>query len=432
MQQKQIWHNLSVKEVLVRLKAGERGLSEKEAEKRLAKFGLNKLPEGKRISRFKIFLDQFKSPLIYILVIAAIVTLVLTAYTDALVISIAIFINAIFGAWEENKACRTLEKLKKILKTKAVVLRDRHLKEVWQEKVVIGDIVILSPGSKVPADGRLIEARNLKINEAVLTGEWLAARKNIKTLSKETPLADRDNMVYAGTLVEDGQGKMVVVATGTETETGKVSQILEETEEEETPLKKKLFRFSKTIGKLFIIFCLAIFVGGILRQGSFLEMFEAAIAIAVGGIPEALPITLTVILAIGMERILRKKGLVRRLSSVETLGSTSIICCDKTLTLTQGKMVMSQIITGQDAVSLEEFQSPKADIKDKQTCELALKIASLCNEAYVENPEEALEKWIIRGGPTDRALIEGPLQVGISKSELEKEMPFVALSLIHI
>ena len=397
-----LWYNLSFEEVVKKLNSDpEKGLSEKEVKSRQEKFGKNLIPEQLPFSSLRLFLEQFKSPLIYILIIAGIVTLALKAWTDAIVIFLAIFINALFGFWQERKTSKILEKLKKVLKTKATVLREGQKMEIFQEELLPGDIIYLKAGDKVPADGRLIEAENLKISEAVLTGEWIPSQKTTKILPKETPLADRENMVYMGSLVEAGFGKAICTETGERTEAGKIALLVQKTKEEKTPLQRKLTGFGKIIGILIGVICFFIFVGGLLREGDPLEMFEASVAIAVGGTPEALPIMMTIILTVGMERILRKKGLVRKLSSVETLGSTQIICFDKTKTLTQGKMELAKIVSEDE--------------------NLALKIAVLCNEGFIENPKDSKENWKIRGSPTDKALLKAGIERGLLKPELEKK-----------
>lgn len=419
------WHNLSATDVLEKLKSSKKGLSSDEVKSRQEEFGLNQLSGKKQISRWKILIDQFKSPMIYILLIASGITLVLKEYTDSIVIFAAVFVSVMFGFWEENKTSNTLEKLKNILRTKATVLRDGQPREVWQEEIVPGDIVLISHGGRVPADGRIVEALDLSVSEAILTGEWLPAKKRTKNEAKNTPLADRDNMVYAGTLVESGQGKFVVTATGNKTETGKISQILEDTEEEKTPLQRRLAKLGSLLAEVFVVLCAIVFVGGIWRGGGAVEMFEAAIAIAVAGIPEAMPITMTVVLAIGMERILKRKGLVRRLSSVETLGSTSVICCDKTLTLTEGKMSMNRVITRDEDNLLKDLVPQKEGIDKNKDLYKLLKLSSLANEAYVENSNDDIENWEVRGAPTDRALLSGPLALGISKVDFEKDLGFI-------
>lgn len=396
------WHSLSIEEITQKLKVDlKKGLSEKEAKKRIEKFGKNVISKEKKLTNLKIFISQFKSPLIYILIVAGIITFFLGKKTDTLVILIAVLINTFFGFWEERKTAKVLEKLKKVLKTKATVLRGGVKKEIFKEDLVVGDIIFLRAGDRVPADGRLIESNNLKISEAILTGEWIPAQKRTEILPADTPLADRDNMVYMGCLVEDGEGKAVVVATGKNTETGKIATLIRETKEEKTPLQRKLSHFSKIIGILISLICVFIFLGGVMRGENILEMFETGVAIAVGGIPEALPVMMTVVLAVGMERILRKKGLIRKLSSVETLGSTSIICFDKTRTLTEGKMEIAEIISENE--------------------KLALKVAVLCNEAFIENPKDPPERWKIKGSPTDICLLRGGAKRNILKPLLEKK-----------
>ncbi|HOK35544.1 MAG TPA: HAD-IC family P-type ATPase [Candidatus Pacearchaeota archaeon] len=398
-----MWHSLSPEEVIKKLKTNsQKGLSEKEAKKRQQEFGKNKLPEEKTLSSFKIFLEQFKSPLIYILLISGIITLFLKEYTDSIVIFAAVILNAIVGFIQENKASEALRKLKKVLSIKSLVLRDGRKEEILADNLVPGDIILLKAGDKVPADGRLIEIHDLKINEAALTGEWLPATKKIDLLPENTPLADRDNMVYMGTVVEDGRGKAVVTEIGEKTEIGKISALVKETKEEKTPYQKKLANFSKIIGIIIGVICVGIFVEGMLTGGEFVEMFTTAVAVAVAGIPEGLPVAMTLILATGMQRIFQKKGLVRRLASAETLGSTSIICSDKTGTLTEAKMQVA------------EFYPQN---KEK----LAFKIAILSSEAFVENPEEPPEKWKIRGLPTERALVIAAAKKGIFQNQVSKD-----------
>ncbi|UZE93042.1 MAG: HAD-IC family P-type ATPase [Candidatus Nealsonbacteria bacterium] len=415
------WHNLEIEEVERILRTNiEKGLSEKEVKLSLKEFGKNELPKEKPLSRLRIFLEQFKSPLIYILLIAGIITLVLKEFTDAIVIFGAVFLNTVVGYIQENKASKTLKELKKLVKYTAEVLREGNLKIIDSSELVPGDIIILNPGDKVPADGRIIESHNLKTNEMTLTGEWLSAEKKADVLTKETPLADRDNMVYMGTIVEDGKGKAVVVETGVQTEIGKIATMIKETPEEKTPYQKKIARFSGAIGIIIGIVCFGIFIEGIITGGEFIEMFIIAVAVAVAAIPEGLPVAMTVILALGMQRILKKGGLVRKLSSAETLGSTSIICTDKTATLTEGKMKVNRIITpGQ---ILEKKPNEKAEF-------LTLKIAALTSEAFIENPESPREEWILRGRPTDKALLEAGIEAGFNqKKEFEKkkiaELPF--------
>ena len=395
--EKILWHTLDFKEVAKVLRTNlQEGLSDIEVEKRKRAFGSNKLPEKKPISSFWLFLSQFKSPLVYILLIGAIVTFLFHEFTDCLVILGAVFLNTIVGFLQEKKAQNTLRALKKVVKHKAEVLRGGKLKIIDSEELVPGDIIILNPGERVPADGRLIEAHRLKINEMALTGEWMPANKHTDILPEETPLADRDNMVYMGTIVESGFGRAIVVNIGENTEIGKVAKLIKETKEEKTPYQRKLAHFSKIIGIIVVIISLFIFIEGMVTLKElplferFKEMFTTAIAVAVAAIPEGLPVAMTIILALGMQKILQRKGLVRKLVAAETLGSTSVIATDKTGTLTEGKMAVAKVIGKKEAI---------------------LKCALLTSEAFIENPQEVKEKWIIRGKPTERALLKASIEL---------------------
>jgi len=404
------WHSISWKEAVSKLGTSEReGLDHLEVVERHRKFGRNLLPEEKPLSKLKIFLEQFKSPLMYILVIAGLAVLMFKDYTDFVVILGAILLNSVVGFFQENKASDALRQLKKVVKISSEVIREGNKKLIDSMDLAKGDILILNPGDKVGADARIIDSDNLKINEMALTGEWLAAEKNSKVLQESTSLADRDNMVYMGTIVEDGKAKAVVTATGVNTEIGKIAQLVYKTKEEKTPLQKKISHLSKIIGLVIVSICFVIFIEGIITGNSFLDMFTIAVAVSVAAIPEGLPVATTVILAIGMQNILKKKGLVRRLSSAETLGSTSIIATDKTGTLTKGEMQVNEIIT----------QSKAEDL-------LALKIAVMCSEAFIENPEDAMDKWVVRGRPTDKALLLAGMQAGINKKMLENKMEKLA------
>ena len=412
------WHHLYINDVAQILNTDlQRGLSEEEAKNRLKKYGFNKLPEEKPLSRLKILLDQFSSPLVFILVIAGIICLIINETTDAIVIFSAVVLDVVVGFFQENKASQILMSLKKVIKHEAEVLRDGHLKVIDSTLIVPGDIVILNAGDKVPADGLLFEAYELTTNEAALTGEWLSAHKAPGRLPQSTPLADRDNMVYMGTIVENGKGKFVVTETGINTEIGKIARMIQETKEEKTPYQKKLANFSKIVGIIILFICAGIFIEGMLTGGNFVEMFVTSIAIDVASIPEGLPVAMTVILAVGMQRILKKGGLVKRLASAETLGSTSIIATDKTATLTEGKMTLKEIIPTMSNAKSEEENN-----------KVILKAAALTSEAFIENPEEAKENWIIRGRPTDKALLEAGIEAGINKQDFEKykllELPF--------
>lgn len=426
MEQKAIpWHAKENEEVLKMLDTDPAtGLSFEEAQKRLEKFGPNKLPEEKPLSQALIFLRQFQSPLIYILVIAGMVTLVLRHFTDAIVIFAAVLLNTAIGFFQENKTSRILQELRRAVKVRAYVLRDGNEKEIEQSELVPGDIFFLKPGSRVPADGRLLESNNLKINESSLSGEWIAAEKSVDVLPDATPLADRDNMVYLGCVVESGWGKAVATATGIASEIGKIAQMVKETSEEKTPYQKKVAHLSKIIGFVIVAVSFLIFALGIAAKRDPFQMFLTSVAVAVAAIPEGLPVAIAVVLALGMQRILKKRGLVRKMIAAETLGGTSIICTDKTGTLTEAKMEVAGIYTARrELLSNGGRYAEELNTNGAESHIRALKIAALTSEAFIENPDEALEKWIIRGRPTDKALLLAAVQAGLNKKELNKEYP---------
>ena len=403
------WHTIGYKEAVKKLESNiSKGLTTKEASERLKKLGRNELPEDKASSQLVVFLHQFKSPLILILLVAGILTFALGEYTDSIVIWGAMMLNTIIGYVQERKASKALEKLNKVLEQKALVIRDGKELEVFQHELVPGDILELTPGNKVSADARIIESWELRVNEAPLTGEWIASLKKDVLLGKETPIADRDNMVYMGGMVETGTGKAIVTGTGTSTELGNVASLVDKVKEERTPYQKRLRRFSWILGAVVAFLASFIFLEGTLLGADIVEMFTLAVAIAVAAVPEGLPIAMTIILAIGMQRILSKKGLVRKLSAAETLGSTSVIATDKTLTLTEGKMEVEEIYT--------------LDISQREEVLVA---SALANEAFIENPDEVFKKWVLRGRPTDIALIKAATEAGISKTEWEKKLPLL-------
>ena len=319
-----------------------------------------------------------------------------------------------------------------MVKIEAQVIREGNEIKTDSENLVPGDIIVLTPGNKVPADGRLIESYNLKTNEAALTGEWLPAEKITDPLPEKTPLADRDNMIYMGSTVEAGKGKALETEIGKNTAIGRVAVLVKEAKETKTPLQRKIKRLSKIIGGVIIAVCIFIFLEGILKGKGWLEMFETSVAVAVAAIPEGLPVAMTVILALGMQRILNRKGLVRKLLAAETLGSTSVIATDKTLTLTEGKMEIFETVTsktkiaGEDKMKWQEIFRKKAD-KDQV---LTMTIAALSNEAFIENPKKSISFWRVQGRPTDKALLMGAALAGLKKPELEKkfskikEIPF--------
>lgn len=368
-----MYYSLPATAALKKLKTKPSGLTEKQAKARLKKYGLNELPPKPPRAVLSIFIDQLKSPLIYILLFALIVTLFLKHFTDSIVISMAVFMNTIFGFIQEYKAQRALISLKEILTPRTEVTREGKVGVIEARFLVPGEIVILKPGYKVPADARLIEAKELKVNEAPLTGESNAVSKFVKALSGDTEVSDQKNMVFWGTSVVSGHAKAVVVATGIKSELGKIAQVLKEQKEEKTPLQRRITELGRflTVGVGLISFL--ILLSGLLFGHSFVEMFTTAVALAVAAIPEGLAVSLTVILTIGMQRILKRKALVRKLVAAETLGSTTVICADKTGTITEGKMRLTHFSAADD--------------------EEAIKVLVLCNN--LEGPTElAIWDWV--------------------------------------
>lgn len=421
------WHNLPSEKVLGILGVDVKtGLNEKEVRKRREYLGLNRLSDEKPLSSFKLFLSEFNNPFIYLLSIAGIITVLLKDYSNTIIIFGTVFLNTLVGFFQEKKTSKILQKLKTTVKTKAVVIREGKEKEIDQKDIVPGDIFLLKSGSKVPADARLISNYNLKVNESSLTGEWLAADKENRVLPSNTPLADRDNMVYMGCLVEDGEGSAVATATGSKTEIGKISRIIRETKQEKTPYQKKIISLSKTIGLLVVLASFLIFIIGIITKREAIEMFLTSVAIAVGATPEGLPVIITIILVLGMQKILKRQGLIRKMVAAETLGNVSVILTDKTGTLTEGKMQLKRIYTWDEEISHDgEKYSAEIDSKNNGGSFLALKIATLCSEAFIEKKGRSKKDWVVRGRATDKALLIAGAEAGFEKKLLEIEEPMV-------
>jgi len=423
------FHSLTIESCLRELKTSATGLTREEAEKRLKKYGPNKLEEEKPLGRLTILLSQFKSPLIYVLLAAAIISFFLREYVDAGVIAGAVILNTIIGFFQENKANRALSKLREMVEHKALVLRDGREIVVDSSQLTIGDIIILQVGNRAPADGRVIEANNLQVNEANLTGESVPSSKSADKLSKGAALADQENMIFGSTIIVRGNGKAVVTSIGAKSEIGKIATLVKATEEEKTPLQLRLLRLSKFLGLAVVFICLFIIAIGVWQGRDFFEMFIVAVAIAVAAIPEGLAVAVTVILVLGMQRILKQKALTRKLVAAETLGSTTVICTDKTGTLTEGKMQVSNIVIGEKEFELRTPGS-RQDKEEAKIVSLALQIGMMCNDAVIENPREKLSQERIIGAPTETALLSAARQSGLDREKLLKiepkidELPF--------
>jgi P-type Ca2+ transporter type 2C len=341
------YYQLATQELLESLKTSEVGLKEEEAKNRLQQFGPNRLAEEEKINRFEIFLHQFKSPLIYILLLAAIVTGFLREYVDTGVILTVLILNALIGYAQERKAEESVRALKKMIVPRARVLRDGKEKEIDSETLVPGDIALLSSGAKIPADIRLFNTVELKIDESILTGESVPVEKSSQPLQEENlSLGDHHNMAFMGTIAVSGRGKGVVVTTGSQTALGRIAQEIREAEVVDAPLQQKFHRFSNRIGLVVLVAGLFLFFIGILIGETLKDMFMTAVAAAVATVPEGLPVVLTIALAVGIRRMARRNAIIRQLPAVETLGSTTVICTDKTGTLTKNEMTVKVVYDG--------------------------------------------------------------------------------------
>jgi Ca2+-transporting ATPase len=429
------FYQLEAKEILRKLNAFETGLTEEEARRRLREYGPNKLTEEEKISKFRIFIHQFASPLIYILLLAALVTLLLREFIDAGVILSVLILNAIIGYVQEFKAEESVRALKRMIVPRARVLREGREKEVNSEELIPGDIVILASGSKVPADIRLLSEIDLKIDESMLTGESLPVDKDPKPLP-EPNLAPGDqlNMAFMGTMVVSGRGRGVVVATGGQTSLGSIAREVREAEVAPTPLQGKFHRFSNRIG-LIVLGAAALLIGiGVLIGEPLKEMFMTAVAAAVATVPEGLPVVLTIALAAGIRRMARKHAIIRLLPAVETLGSTTVICTDKTGTLTQNEMTVKVAFDGEHVFEATgSGYSPKGEFlhewvpateKERENLNICLRIGLLCNESYLfeENGE-----YKVNGDPTEGALIVSAMKGGLKPEEEKREYPQVSV-----
>ncbi|MDI6655049.1 MAG: calcium-transporting P-type ATPase, PMR1-type [Candidatus Hydrothermarchaeota archaeon] len=407
------WHSLKVEEVFERLETSPRGLSAIEAKERLKKFGYNELKEAKKISPFEIFVAQFKNVLILILLAAVAISAAIGEAADAAVIFIIVFFAAVLGFVQEYKAERAMEALKKLAAPTARVLRGGWEAGIPAREVVPGDVVLLRMGGKIPADARLIEAVNLKVEESALTGESVAVEKVTHAIAAEAVLGDRKNLVYMGTSVAYGRGKGIAVATGMKTEFGKIASMLQEVEKRRTPLQENLDRLGKTLVNVALVVVAIIVALGIMRGEEILTMFIWGVALAVAVVPEALPAVVTISLAVGVQRMVKRNALIRKLPAVETLGSTSVICSDKTGTLTQDKMTVRRIYVNDRKIEVEG-----KPVKPDEHLTMLLRIAALCNDAKLLENE-------IRGDPTEGALLVAAAKGGIFQEEENLRFPRV-------
>lgn len=407
-----MYYKKNKKEVLTEFDVNlEKGLSDNLVKERMSKYGLNKLKEGKKKSVAELFFAQLNDPLIYILIIAAIVSGFMGEISDTVIIMAVVVLNAVIGVSQEIKAEKSMEALKSLTTPKAYVIRNGETVEIDSENIVPGDIVVLDAGRFIPCDLRLIETVNMQVEESALTGESVPVNKDADLIIDEekVPLGDRKNLAFSSTLVTNGRGKGVAIATGMDTEIGKIADMLQE-EDEETPLQKKLADIGKLLGIIALAICAAMFLIAVFQKRDIFEMFLTAVSLAVAAIPEGLPAIVSIVLAIGMQKMVKKNAIVRRLPSVETLGACNIICSDKTGTLTQNKMtVMKYYLDGQ-IKKQEDMDVNNAYEK------LLIEGLMLCSDATSDGKN-------FTGDPTEVALIDSGLKHSINPEKLNKDNP---------
>ncbi|OGL71711.1 hypothetical protein A3C09_01810 [Candidatus Uhrbacteria bacterium RIFCSPHIGHO2_02_FULL_47_44] len=404
-----LWHTLPAAQILDELHSSRDGLSPSKVLSQRAKFGLNELPKEKPLAWWALLMHQFLSPFILILVVAILLSALLGDIVDTLVILAAVLLNTLIGFVQEYKANRALLSLQALVQPIAEVRRDDSVQVVKAHELVPGDVLLLRTGDKVIADARLLEVIDLQINEATLTGESMPILKQLKELPPGAIVSDRTNMVFAGTHVVAGHATAIVVATGVQTEFGKIAELLSQTEEGQTPLQKELAQFARRMALLVLGIIVVLFGVGLLVGKDVIEMFGLGVALAVAAIPEGLLVSVTIILALGMQRILKRRSLTRRLVAAETLGSVSVICSDKTGTITQGDMRVVSVFTLDETFSFESLP----DVTEGPLKKL-FDVVTLCNDAEViEHPGGEIE---IKGNSTDRALLLAAQSIGLGIS----------------
>jgi Ca2+-transporting ATPase len=397
-----LYYRMSAGETLKKLISNSgSGLPEVEAEIRLEEHGFNELVEKDKSSVFRMLLEQFKNLLVIILIIAAVVSFSLGETGDSIVIMIVVLVNAVIGFTQEYKAEKAIHALKKMMAPTAKVIRDGEVKRIQARLLVPGDVLLVEAGDGIPADARIIESMNLKVDEAALTGESVPEGKHTDAIRHKMVVGDRKNMLFAGTNAVYGHGKAVVVATGMDTEFGRIAELTQETRDEPSPLQEELAVVGKYVGIGTLVVCAILFLVGFLFSGiSFIVMFLTAVSLAVAAVPEGLPATITIALAMGVQRMVRRNSIIRKLSAVETLGCTSVICSDKTGTLTQNKMEVTRV-----------------EPSDEQGM---FKCAALCNDAVIQRNGEII------GDTTEGAILAAASKAGYEKKALERDFPRIA------
>jgi Ca2+-transporting ATPase len=447
------WHEKKIDEVTLGLKTSLNGLSSEEAKKRLAEYGYNELKEKKKRTALRMFLEEFKDIFILLLIVATVFSVAigyyesfsdptkgLETYSDAIVIGIIVILVVIAGFVQEYRAEKALEALKKLTAPKAHVIRNGKEEIIPAREVVPGDVLVIESGDSMPADARLVEAVELKTDEAVLTGESTPVNKSLDALQPDTPIAERSNTVFTATHAIYGRGKAFVTSTGMNTEFGKIAELVQTAEEEETPLERKLNKFAKKIAMVVTAVCVIIFAleaFEVLSVGlqpqwekGFIEAFMSSISLAISAVPEGLPAIVTISLALGARELAKRHAIIRKLSSAESLGATTIICSDKTGTLTKGEMTIRKVycdgkiteVTGVGYEPTGEFHQSTSSINPKNDHDLSLllRIGALCNNARLD---KVSNNWNIIGDPTEGALIVAAAKAGFEQKELENQYP---------
>ncbi|MBE0680582.1 MAG: cation-translocating P-type ATPase [Anaerolineales bacterium] len=437
MEPSNYWHTKSTDQAFAQFNSGPAGLSQSEALERAAKYGPNEIQAAHRVSPWEILFEQFKNVLILILLGATAISLFLGHGVESIVIAVIVLFAVILGFVQEYRAERAIEALRQMAAPTATVLRDGEEVKVPAREVVPGDVVILHTGDRIPADGRLIESINLQIEEAALTGESVPVEKHTDALQvEEMPVGDRKNMVYAGTAATYGRGRALVVATAMQTEFGKIAQLLQTVETGKTPLQQNLDKVGSVLARAAFVVVAIIIALGLFRGQPFIEMLIFGIALAVAVVPEALPAVVTISLAIGVQKMVKRNALIRRLPAVETLGSTSVICSDKTGTLTKDEMTVRKIyvagqvfdVSGSGYAPVGQFSS-NGGTKTEPGSELKqmLSAATLASDVkLVKNGDNgSVSDWDIKGDPTEGALVVAAAKAGLKKEALDEAYPRV-------
>ncbi len=426
----QPWHAYAVDDVFALLDSTPDGLSSDEARRRLVQYGPNELQAVQRISPWAILLEQFKNVLIIILLVATVISFFLGHGVESIVIAIIVLFAVLLGFVQEYRAERAIEALREMTAPTATVLRDGQEIRIPARELVPGDVILLHTGDRVPADARLIEAINLQIEEAALTGESVPVEKHAHPLGRDNlPLGDRRNMVYAGTSATYGRGRALVVATGMNTEFGAIARMLQTVETVRTPLQQNLDRVGSVLARAAFVVVALIVALGLWRGQPIIDMLIFGIALAVAVVPEALPAVVTISLAIGVQKMAKRHALIRRLPAVETLGSTSVICTDKTGTLTKNEMTVRHIVTAGQRLTLSgsgytpegEFLLDARPVPVSEPLLLTLKAAVLASDARLVQKEDGA--WEIKGDPTEGALLVAAAKAGLWKESLDAENP---------